>query len=137
MHLELLALCGCASASPVSCSSRNRSLLASIRIRQDKTMNSIVRAAYTQWTDGQRRVLNDEDGDSDGSASPLVTRHPAPGAAQREVPGSPRRNGMVLDANLRSIFSMRAAGDLRSRSRSPDKHQGCGLPTPPFSLLSS
>ena len=125
VHLELLALYGCASASPASCSPRNRSLLASIRIRQDKAMNSIVRAAYTQWAHGQRRVLDDEDGDSDGSSSPLVTRQLAPGAVQKELPGSPRRNGMVLDANLRSIFSMRAAGDLRSQSRSPDKCQGC------------
>ena len=91
-------------------------------------MNSIVRAAYTQWADGQRSVLEHEDGDSDGSSSPLVTRQLAPGAAQRELPGSPRRNGMVLDASLRSIFSMRAAGHLRSRSRSPDKYQGCERP---------
>ena len=86
-------------------------------------MNSIGRAAYTQWADGQRSVLDDEDGDSDGSSSPLVKRQPAPSAAQRQLPGSPRRNGMVLDASLRSLFSMRAAGDLRSRSRSPDKYQ--------------
>ncbi len=98
-------------------------------------MDRIAKDSCLQWADGQGRTLDDRhedgdgerDGDSDSSSSPLVTKHLVPVMGQKGLPGSPRRNGMVLDANVRSIFSLRAAYDFRGRSRSrsqsPTKYQ--------------
>jgi hypothetical protein len=95
-------------------------LLASIA--SAKTMNSVGKAAYIQWAEEQSRLL--DSGDSDSSSSPLAVKHTA---AQRGLPGSPRRNGMVLDASVRSIFSMRAACSPHNHRQNPDKYQICGV----------
>jgi hypothetical protein len=102
-------------------------LLASIA--SAKTMNNVGKAAYIQWAEEQSRLL--DSGDSDSSSSPLVVKYTA---AQRGLPGSPRRNGMVLDASVRSIFSMRAACSPHNRRQNPDKYQICGVYHSPLQL---
>lgn len=113
----------CTYVNSASLFSRSCSLLASPASAE--TMNSIAKAVHVQWSGGQSTAL--DDGDSDSSSSPLVTKHTAAAAAQRGLPGSPRRNGMVLDVNVRSLFSMRASCDSRGGrfSQNPERYQSC------------
>jgi hypothetical protein len=94
------------------------------RLVAAKTMNTAGKAVYLQRAEEQSRLP--DEGDSDSSSSPLVTkRSTAASMTQRGLPGSPRRNGMVLDVNVRSMFS-RAARSPQSRGRSPGRYQRCG-----------
>jgi hypothetical protein len=84
---------------------------------------STSKQSPSQWADDHTTLTNDAD--SDSSSSPLVVRHPASFGTPKRFTSSPRRNGIVLDANVRSLFGLKSPSSPRRWSRGPDRIPTC------------
>ncbi|KAK4120971.1 hypothetical protein N657DRAFT_132186 [Parathielavia appendiculata] len=93
-------------------------------------MNKVGEPTCMDWAMEQGRSF--DDGESDSPLNPLVSKHSTPAATAQggQSPGSFRRNGVVLDLNVRSLFSISAARSPQNRSRTPDRYQRGNSPTP-------